>query len=72
MTVKQVLKKYKDTLTFTDYTEIRIIDIPNHWELTIEINVLMPKPLNKYFKKLLRRKVEDIYWEENMLTLKIY
>ena len=72
MTVKQVLKKYKDILIFTDTKELRIIDIPNHWELLIEINALMPKPLNKYFKKLLRRKVEYIYWEVDMLTLEIY
>ena len=67
MTVKQVLKKYKDI------KDLRIIDIPNHWEITIEINVcLVPKPLNRYFRKLLRRKVEDIYWQENVLTLKVY
>lgn len=71
MTVKQVLKKYEDILTITDCTKIKIIDIPNHWELTIDI-WLKPESLNKYFKKLLRRKVEDIYWEEKILTLKIY
>lgn len=67
MTVKQILKEYENI------KELRIIDIPNHWEITIEINVcLIPKSLNKYFKKLLRRKVEHIYWEADMIILEVY
>lgn len=83
MTVKQVLKKYEANLTITNTKELRIIDIPNHWEVTIKIKELISKPLNKcfkkllkllnkYFKKLLRRKIMDIYWEADMLTLEIY
>lgn len=67
--LKQILKKPE----YKDIKEIRIVDIWNHWEITIEIKTcLLPKPLNSYFRRLLKMKVKAVYWDDEMLVIEVH
>lgn len=69
MTLKKLLKQPE----YKDIKEIIVVDIPNHWELTIEIETcLIPKPLNRYFRRLLKRKCEKVYFYDDFLTIEVF
>lgn len=70
MKLKKLLKKKE----YNKYTTIEIIDVPKHWSITTKLhNSFYVKPLDPYFKKLLKRKVEQV-WVHNdkRITVKIY
>lgn len=68
------LKKLLKQKEYKSYTTIEIIDIPKHWSITTNIhNSFYVKPLEPYFKKLLKRKVEQVWISsEKRITVKIY
>lgn len=71
MKLKRLLKKKE----YKHCTTIEIIDIPKHWSVTANIHdSFYVKPVEKYFKQCLKRKVEDVYVsdDEKRLTVKIY
>ena len=70
MTLKKLLKQPE----YRPYTTIEIVDIVNHWTFKTGIYAsFYTKPLQKYFKKLLKRKVEKVYVNNDMiLTVEIY
>ena len=69
MKLKRLLKKKE----YKQYTTIEIIDVPNHWDITTDISVFHTKPIEKYFKQCLKRKVDAVYTDDDKkLTIKIY
>lgn len=70
MTLKKLLKQPE----YKSYIAIEIIDIPNHWSFTTNIHEsFYTKPLGKYEKQLLRRKVEEVYIiSDKRFGVKIY
>ena len=70
MKLKKLLKQPK----YKNYTTIEIIDIPKHWSIVTHIQEsFYTKPLEKYFRKTLKRKVEKVYTNNNtILTVEIY
>lgn len=70
MKLKKLLKKKE----YNKYTTIEIIDIPKHWSITTNIHdSFYVKPLEPYFKNLLKRKVEQVWISsETRITVKIY
>lgn len=68
------LKKLLKQKEYQQYTAIEIIDIPKHWSITTGIhNSFYVKPVEKYFKQCLKRKVEKVYVNKTkILTVEIY
>lgn len=63
MKLKKILKQKE----YQQYTTIKIIDINNHWEVTVPIKCLIPKPISKYYKKILKCETKHVHINNNMM-----
>ena len=70
MTIKKLFKKHPEYLN----KKITIVDITNHWSFELNTNYLFKKPIARYNKKLLKRKINKVFIDdsnENLIEIQV-